>query len=61
VIIDDWRTGHTPGVAAATWEAILHEGLVPIWFTDQKLYGRGHPPRAYRGPTSNAGCMRLSW
>jgi hypothetical protein len=39
VIIDDWRTGHTPGVAAATWEAILHERLVPIWFIDQKLYG----------------------
>jgi hypothetical protein len=43
VIIDDWRTGHTPGVAAATWEAILHEGLVPICFTDQKLYGTWTP------------------
>jgi hypothetical protein len=43
VIVDDWRTGHTPGVAAATWEAILHDGLVPICFTDQKLYGTWTP------------------
>ncbi len=43
VIIDDWRTGHTPGVAAATWEAILHDGLLPICFTDQKLYGTWTP------------------
>jgi hypothetical protein len=43
VIVDDWRTGHTPGVAAATWEAILHDGLLPICFTDQKLYGTWTP------------------
>jgi len=46
VIIDDWRTGHTPGVAAATWDAILHDGLAPICFTDQKLYGTWTPSRA---------------
>lgn len=43
VVIDDWRTGHTPGVAAATWETILHDGLIPICFTDQKLYGTWTP------------------
>jgi hypothetical protein len=38
VIVDDWRSAHTPGVAAATWEAILNRRLVPFCFTDQKMY-----------------------
>jgi hypothetical protein len=39
VVIDDWRTGYHPGVVAAAWEAILNDGLLPICFTDRKLYG----------------------
>lgn len=38
LVIDDWRSVHTPGVVAATWEAIVAGGLVPFCFTEQKLY-----------------------
>ncbi|HEV3233394.1 MAG TPA: class I SAM-dependent methyltransferase [Candidatus Dormibacteraeota bacterium] len=46
VIVDDWRQPHTPGVAAATWEAILQTDLLPICFTDQKLYATWDPELA---------------
>jgi hypothetical protein len=39
VAIDDYRREHTPGVAAAAWEAVLNEGLVPLCITPGKLYG----------------------
>jgi len=39
VVCDDYRTEHTPGVAAAVWEAVLNRGLQPICLTRQKLYG----------------------
>ena len=38
VAIDDYRSAHTPGVAAATWEAIFRRKFVPICLTPQKLY-----------------------
>ena len=38
VVLDDYRSPHTPGVAAATWEAVA-AGLQPIVVTDAKLYG----------------------
>lgn len=38
VVIDDFRTEHAPGVAAAIWP-LVHEGLlVPFALTPQKLY-----------------------
>jgi hypothetical protein len=46
VVIDDWRTGHHPGVVAAAWETILKDGLLPICFTDRKLYGTWTPSLA---------------
>lgn len=38
VAIDDYRSAHTPGVAAATWEAVYQGRLAPICVTPQKMY-----------------------
>jgi hypothetical protein len=37
VVFDDYRSSHTPGVAAAVWPA-LRDGLVPFLATPAKLY-----------------------
>ncbi len=42
VIFDDMTTRHTPGVAAAVWDAVLHHGLRPLAFTN-KLYATWDP------------------
>jgi hypothetical protein len=39
VVFDDWRKPACPGVAAAIWDSALHDGLVPVALTPQKLYG----------------------
>lgn len=39
VVLDDYRSSHTPGVACATWQAVLEEGLRPICVSSQKFYG----------------------
>ena len=39
VVLDDFRTAHTPGVAAAVWGAVLQDGLVPICVSESKFYG----------------------
>ncbi|MFJ4785415.1 class I SAM-dependent methyltransferase [Streptomyces sp. NPDC088794] len=39
VVLDDFRSEHTPGVSVATWEAVLNRGLRPICLSTQKLYG----------------------
>lgn len=46
VAVDDWRSVHTPGVIAATWEAVVADGLVPFCITEQKLYGSWDPATA---------------
>jgi len=38
VAIDDYRSAHTPGVAAATWEAVAAGRLIPLCITPQKMY-----------------------
>jgi predicted O-methyltransferase YrrM len=38
VVLDDYRSAHTPGVAAATWAAVAH-GLRPFLLTNNKFYG----------------------
>jgi hypothetical protein len=38
VALDDFRSEHTPGVAAATWEAVA-AGMHPIVLSKMKLYG----------------------
>lgn len=46
VVFDDFRTEHTPGTAAAAWEAVINDDLRPICVSHQKLYatwGDPHP------------------
>jgi len=42
IVLDDFRSPHTPGVALAVWEAV-HAGLTPILTTTMKLYGAWDP------------------
>lgn len=44
VVLDDFRSEHTPGVAAATWEAVLNRGLHPVCLSTQKFYGTWGDP-----------------
>ncbi|MGP3980551.1 class I SAM-dependent methyltransferase [Streptomyces sp. KR80] len=44
VVLDDFRSEHTPGVAAAAWEAVFNGGLRPICLSTQKLYGTWGDP-----------------
>ncbi|WP_217168810.1 class I SAM-dependent methyltransferase [Streptomyces sp. AC512_CC834] len=44
VVLDDFRSEHTPGVAVATWEAVLNRGLRPVCLSSQKLYGTWGDP-----------------
>ncbi|WP_432011713.1 class I SAM-dependent methyltransferase [Streptomyces cucumeris] len=46
VVLDDFRSEHTPGVAAATWEAVFTRGLRPVCLSTQKLYGTWGDPTA---------------
>lgn len=39
VVIDDFRAIHTPGVAAAVWQAVTRDGLIPVCVSEQKFYG----------------------
>jgi hypothetical protein len=43
VVMDDWRTVHTPGVSAAVWEAVTREGLIPLVVSDAKFYAMWAP------------------
>lgn len=38
VILDDYRSAHCPGVAAAVWKAVHNDGLIPICVTMDKMY-----------------------
>jgi hypothetical protein len=38
VVLDDFRSEHTPGVSIAAWEAVLNRGLRPVCLSTQKLY-----------------------
>jgi hypothetical protein len=44
VVFDDYRTEHTPGTAAAVWEAVLCDGLKPVFHTVGKFYGTWGDP-----------------
>ncbi|MFJ3665405.1 class I SAM-dependent methyltransferase [Streptomyces sp. NPDC090106] len=46
VVLDDFRSEHTPGVSVATWEAVLNRGLRPVCLSTQKLYGTWGDPTA---------------
>ncbi|MDZ5660792.1 class I SAM-dependent methyltransferase [Nocardioides sp. zg-1308] len=47
VTFDDYRAGHTPGVAAAVWEAVANQGLRPIVLSPNKLYATWGDPTPY--------------
>ncbi|MGW0087370.1 class I SAM-dependent methyltransferase [Streptomyces sp. NPDC003393] len=44
VVLDDFRSEHTPGVAMAAWEAVLNRGLHLVCLSTQKLYGTWGDP-----------------
>ncbi|MEU4118051.1 class I SAM-dependent methyltransferase [Kitasatospora sp. NPDC028055] len=48
VALDDYRAQHTPGVAAATWEAVFNHGLRPILLTECKFYGTWGDPEPFQ-------------
>ncbi|MGW4809088.1 class I SAM-dependent methyltransferase [Kitasatospora sp. NPDC004272] len=48
VALDDYRAPHTPGVAAAVWEAVFVLGLRPVLLTPEKFYGTWGDPDAVR-------------
>ncbi|MFG3227441.1 class I SAM-dependent methyltransferase [Kitasatospora sp. NPDC048194] len=48
VVLDDYRSQHTPGVAAATWEAVFNRGLNPIMLTECKFYGTWGDPEPFQ-------------
>ena len=50
IALDDYRSAHTPGVAAATWEAVLNGGLKPVLLTEFKLYGTWGDAAALQEP-----------
>jgi len=45
VILDDYRTLHTPGVSAAIWEAVVKGDLRPICLSHDKMYASWGPQR----------------
>lgn len=44
VVLDDFRSEHTPGVSVAVWEAVLNNGLRPVCLSTQKLYATWDDP-----------------
>ena len=48
VVFDDYRKAQTLGTAAAVWEAVLNQGLAPIFATDFKLYATWGDPEPIR-------------
>ncbi|WP_329178580.1 class I SAM-dependent methyltransferase [Streptomyces sp. NBC_01477] len=48
VALDDYRSEHCPGVAAAVWEAVATGGLSPVCVTGTKLYGTWGDPAPLR-------------
>lgn len=46
-VFDDYRATHTPGTAAAVWEAVVSDGLEPIVVSANKLYGTWGDPEPW--------------
>jgi len=43
VIFDDWSQPHCPGVALALWESYRETDMIPLGFTNNKLYATWDP------------------
>ena len=63
VAFDDYRSDHTPGVAAAVWEAVFNKGLQPICATQQKLYATFGDRDVHQEPLRRwlLGFPQLTW
>jgi hypothetical protein len=48
VALDDYRSAHCPGVAAAVWEAVTSGGLRPVCVTESKMYATWGDPERIR-------------
>ncbi|WP_030614544.1 class I SAM-dependent methyltransferase [Streptomyces sclerotialus] len=48
VVLDDYRSEHTPGVSAAVWEALFTQGLRPICLSRTKFYGTWGDPAPWQ-------------
>jgi hypothetical protein len=48
VAVDDYRSEHTPGTAAAVWEALVRDGLHPVCISPDKFYGTWEPAEELR-------------
>ncbi len=48
VALDDYRTEHVPGVAAAAWEAVFTKELRPVCVSPAKLYATWGDPEPFR-------------
>lgn len=44
LVLDDFREEHTPGVAAAAWQAVLTSGLKPFLVSPHKMYATWGDP-----------------
>ena len=45
VVLDDYRSAHTPGTAAAVWQAVWETDLRPFALTSSKMYATWGDPR----------------
>jgi Methyltransferase domain len=54
MICDDFRSAHSPGVAAAVWGEVAVGGLVPLCVTDFKFYGTWSPRPGLDGEAVHA-------
>lgn len=63
--MDDYWSRHTPGVACATWQAVVEDGLRPVCVTDHKFYGTWGDPGPLQQELHDAlrarGDCRLQW
>lgn len=48
VVFDDYRSAHCPGVAAAVWAAVVHDGLRVIAVSASKLYATWGDPAPHQ-------------
>lgn len=48
VVFDDYRSAHTPGVAAAVWQAVFTCGLRPVAISPHKFYATWGDPEPVR-------------
>ena len=53
VVCDDFRSVHTPGVAAAVWTAVANSELRPICITGNKFYGTWGDPEPVQNELSD--------